>query len=89
VSSSEPGHPVMELDRSASTLLDVLVETGHLDEKSLERVNDLLLDVNTPDGLIRAPDLRRVVADVLFDALEEMDPESRRVVETEWPLLFH
>ena len=47
--SAESGHPVMELDRSASTLLDVLVEAGHLDEKSLERVNDSLLDVEAAE----------------------------------------
>ena len=79
----------MELDRGASTLLDVMVEAGHLDEKSLERVNDGLLDVQTPDGIIGVEQLRRVVADVLFDALEEMDSDSRRVIEAEWPLLFH
>ena len=85
----EGGHPVMELDRSASTLLDVLVEAGHLDERSLEKVNDLLLDVRTTDGIIGAAQLRQIVADVMFDALEDMDPESRRVIEAEWPLIFH
>ena len=88
-SPSEMGHPVMELDRTASTLLDVMVEAGHLDEKSLERVNDGLLDVQSTDGIIGVQQLRRVVAEVLFDALEEMDPDSRRVIEAEWPLLFH
>ena len=86
---SEMSHPVMELDRTASTLLDVMVEAGHLNEKSLERVNDGLLDVQSTDGIIGVQQLRRVVAEVLFDALEEMDPDSRRVIEAEWPLLFH
>lgn len=86
---SEVRHPVMELDRAASTLLDVMVEAGHLDEKSLEQVNDALLDVLTPDGIIGLEQLRRVVAEVLFDALEVMDPDSRRVIESEWPLLFY
>ena len=65
----EGGHPVMELDRSASTLLDVLVEAGHLDERSLEKVNDLLLDVQTTDGIIGAAQLRQIVAEVMITAV--------------------
>lgn len=85
----EAAHTVYELDREASAFLDVLVEAGHLDEKMLEQVNDRLLDLSPDSGIITGQDLRRVAAEVLFDAMEEMPAEARRVLETEWPLLFH
>ncbi len=80
---------VFELDRAASAFLDVLVEAGHLDEALLEKVNDRLLDLSPDTGIITGAELRRVAAEVLFDAMETLPMEQQRVLETEWPLLFH
>lgn len=85
----EPASTIYELDREASAFLDVLVEAGHLDEKLLEQVNDRLLDLSPETGIISSQALRRVAAEILFDAMESMPDEVRRVLETEWPLLFH
>lgn len=87
--SAEPAHAVCQLDREASMLLDVLVEAGHLDEKSLEKVNDRLLDLSPESGIITGQQLRGIAAEVLFDAMEELPDEIRRAMEQEWPLLFH
>ncbi len=85
----QPANQVYELDRDASAFLDVLVESGHLDEALLERVNDRLLDLSPENGIISGADLRRVAAEVLFDAMESMGAEQKRVLEVEWSLLFY
>lgn len=87
--ASEPASQIFELDREASAFLDVLVEAGHLDEALLDRVNDRLLDLTPEDGIIVGASLRRIAAEVLFEAMDDMPDEARRVLETEWPLLFH
>jgi hypothetical protein len=86
---TQPANQVYELDRDASAFLDVLVESGHLDEALLERVNDRLLDLSPESGIISGADIRRVAAEILFDAMEGMGVEQKRVLELEWSLLFH
>ena len=77
---SQPPGPdrLVDLDPSASTLLDVLVEAGHLDDPMLDQVNDLLLDERPPGGLIDLRTMRRVVATVLFDHEHRVDPELKQ-----------
>ena len=43
-----PFPPIIELDSSASTLLDALVDLGHLDEPTLEKVNHVLSTIDKP-----------------------------------------
>ena len=89
-----PFPPIIELDSRASTLLDVLVDVGHLDETSLEQVNHVLSAIEKPlnqHGMaaISATDVRRVAAMALFDLAPNMDGEARRMIEREWGLLFY
>ena len=89
-----PFPPIIELDSRASTLLDVLVDIGHLDETSLEQVNQVLSAIEKPlnqHGMaaITATDVRRVAAMALFDRVPSMDGEARRMIEREWGLLFY
>ena len=89
-----PFPPIIELDSRASTLLDVLVDVGHLDETSLEQVNHVLSAIEKPlnqHGMaaISATDVRRVAAMALFDRAPNMDGEARRMIEREWGLLFY
>ncbi|MFM2248557.1 MAG: hypothetical protein RL071_4632 [Pseudomonadota bacterium] len=79
---------LVDLDPAASTLLDILVEAGHLDDPMLDQVNDLLLDQQPHGGVIDLQAMRRVVASVLFDHEERLDPELKRILEAEWGLLF-
>jgi hypothetical protein len=83
-----PTHRLLDLDVQASTLLDVLVEAGHLDDDLLEEVNDRLLDQRPDSGLIDLAIMRRVVATVLFEREDKLDPELKRIVDQEWGLLF-
>ena len=48
MSTPIPFPPIIELDTRASTLLDVLVDLGHLDETSLEQVNNVLSAIDKP-----------------------------------------
>ena len=80
---------ILQLDENASAMLDLLVELGHLDEKLLADVNDRLLDLKIPDGKISADDVRRVVAELVFDQMDTMEPEFRMMLESEWGMLFH
>ena len=89
-----PFPPIIELDSRASTLLDVLVDVGHLDETSLEQVNHVLSAIEKPlnqHGMaaISATDVRRVAAMALFDRAPNMDGEARRMIERDWGLLFY
>ena len=88
-----PFPPIIELDSKASTLLDVLVDLGHLDETALEQVNHVLSSVDKPlnqHGMaaITVDDVRRIAAMTLFDRTPNMDGEARRMIEREWGLLF-
>lgn len=80
---------VLQLDRNASALLDLLVELGHLDEKLLTEVNDHLLNLHKPDGQITVDDVRRTVAIVIFDAYDTLPSEFQYMLEAEWGVLFH
>ncbi len=79
---------VMEVEPAASQLLDVLVELGHLDDHMLNLVNDRLLDLSPLGGIITLQDVRRVVAEVLFEQEGTFDPEFMRLINQEWGLLF-
>ena len=80
---------ILQLDENASAMLDLLVELGHLDEKLLAAVNDHLLDLKIPDGKVSADDVRRVVAELVFDQMDTMENDFRLVLESEWGMLFH
>ena len=89
-----PFPPIFELDSRASALLDVLVDLGHLDEASLDRVNQVLASIDKPlnengMALITFEDVRRVASMALFERLPHLDGEARRMVEREWGLLFY
>ncbi|RME27408.1 MAG: hypothetical protein D6798_04620 [Deltaproteobacteria bacterium] len=78
-------------------MLDLLVELGHLDDRLLQIVNDRLLDLTPapgPEGTgpvhpIDLATLKRVAAQVIQENIDDADPEYRRALEREWPLLFH
>ena len=89
-----PFPPIYELDSRASALLDVLVDLGHLDEASLDRVNQVLSGMDKPlneQGMatISMDDVRRVAAMAMFERLPALDGEARRMLEREWGLLFY
>jgi hypothetical protein len=87
--STPPRPAVLELDRDASLLLDLLVEVGHLDDAALDRVNDRLLDVQARAGTLDLQAVRRVAAEVIFESRPPSDPDARRDLDVEWSLLFH
>ena len=94
MSTPIPFPPIIELDSSASALLDVLVDLGHLDEQSLEKVNQVLSTIEKPlneHGMatISLQDMRRVAAMALFERTPQLDGEARRMIEREWGLLFY
>ena len=94
VTQPTPFPPIFELDSRASTLLDVLVDLGHLDETSLDQVNQVLASIDKPlneHGMatITLNDVRRVASMALFERLPKLDGEARRMIEREWGLLFY
>ena len=94
VSQPTPFPPILELDTRASALLDALVDLGHLDEASLERVNQVLSSIEKPldqHGMaaISFEDVRRVASMALFERLPHLDGDARRMVEREWGFLFY
>lgn len=80
--------PVLDLTPSASRFLDIVVELAHLDEPALAEVNDRLLDAQGVDGAVGLDELRRVVAVVIDERMDSLEPNQRILVEKEWPALF-
>lgn len=79
---------VLSLDPEGAAFLDLLVDLGHLDEKLLGLMNDRLLDLENPDGVVRCADVKRVAAQLIDEHLADADPEYQRTLESEWSLLF-
>ena len=87
MSKPVPFPPIIELDARASALLDVLVDLGHLDEASLERVNQVLASIEKPlnEHGIAALDAMMFGESRpwLFERVSELDGEARRMIERE------
>ncbi len=81
---------VLELSPAASRMLDALVDLAHLDDRMLDQVSDRMLD--EPPGPSRALDLqavRRIVAIVLDENRDRLTSDQQRLIDQEWPALFH
>lgn len=89
--SPRPAPPdVLQLSPAASRMLDALVDLAHLDDRMLDQVNDRLLDAPPgTDGLVDLQTVRRIVALVLDEHRERLTEDQRRLVDQEWPALFH
>ena len=80
---------VIEVDAAGSALLDLLVELGHLEEPRLTQLNERLFALEPEGGVLSVAEVKRVAALVISEHLDDMDAEQRRVLDKEWPLLFH
>jgi len=86
LSEAEPTR-LAQLSANATRFINVLRAVGYLDDLSEEQVLDLAMDENSGD--IGLDEIRRHVAAVMFDRQFEMDPETLRLLEEEWRLVFH
>lgn len=75
------------LSEDATRFMNVLRAVGYLDDHTEEHVLDLAMAENSGD--ISLDEVRRHVAAVMFDRQFEMDPETLRLLEEEWRLVFH
>jgi len=76
-----------QLSEDATRFINVLRAVGYLDDLSEEQVLDLATAENSGD--IGLDEIRRHVAVVIFERQFEMDPETLRLLEEEWRLVFH
>jgi len=76
-----------QLSPDATRFINVLRAVGYLDDMSEEQVLDFAMAENRGD--IGLDEIRRHVAVVMFDRQFEMDPETLRLLEEEWRLVFH
>ena len=83
-----PSSHVLTLDPAASSFLDMMVDLGHLDERMLSTLNDQLLELVADDGHVPLEEIRRLVATLVFEHMDETEPEYKRMLEGEWSLLF-
>ncbi len=79
---------VLDVLPKGSTFLDFMVELGHLNENLVQKINQKLLRIRTIDGQISLDDVRRIVAEVLFENMDELEPGARKLLKKEWPLFF-
>ena len=70
------------------SVLDLLVDLGHLDERMLSDLNDRLLELAPEDGQLSIDVVRRIVATLIFEHYDETEPEYKRMLDGEWTLLF-
>ncbi len=81
------GARMAQLSEDATRFMNVLRAVGYLDAHSEEHVLDLAMAENPGD--IGLDEIRRHVAVVMFERQFEMDPETLRLLEEEWRLVFH
>lgn len=79
---------VLDLSPEASRFLDIVVELAHLNDAMLQEVNDRMLDAQATDGRVGLPELRRVVAMVLDERFDSLQPDQQTLMRKEWPILF-
>lgn len=79
---------VLNLDAAGGAFLDLLVDLGHLDDKLLAMMNDRLLDLDPPGGVVGVDEVRRVAAELIDEHRGDADPEYQRSLELEWGFLF-
>jgi len=80
-------HRIAQLSEAATRFINVLRAVGYLDDASEEQVLDLAMAETSSD--IGLDEIRRHVAVVMFERQFEMDPETLRLLEEEWRLVFH
>ena len=86
---------VAQLSEQATRFLNVLRNLGYLDDSLEDEVLDLLMvevaerEAGEPPRNIELDDLRQHVATVLFDRQHELAPETLRLLEEEWRVVFH
>jgi len=81
------GTRMAQLSEDATRFMNVLRAVGYLDDQSEEHVLDLAMAENPGD--IGLDEIRRHVAVVMFERQFEMEPETLRLLEEEWHLVFH
>jgi len=86
-SEQVPPARLAHLSEDATRFINVLRAVGYLDHVSEEQVLDLAMEENPGD--IGLDEIRRHVAVVMFERQFEMDPETLRLLEEEWRLVFH
>ncbi len=82
-----PSYRIAQLSPAATRFINVLCAVGYLDDSSEEQVLDLAMAESNGD--IGLDEIRRHVAVVMFERQFEMDPETLRLLEEEWRLVFH
>ena len=87
---------VAQLSDEATRFLNTLRDLGYLDEGLEDEVLDGVMAELPADEFvlgarpnIELEDLRPHVATVLFDRQSELAPETLRLLEAEWRLVFH
>lgn len=81
------GLDVAQLSEDATRFLNVLRDLGYLDDEMEDEVLDSLMA--ECGGNVGLDELRRHVAIVLFDRQYELEPETLRLLEEEWRVVFH
>ena len=82
-----PSVRMAHLSEDATRFMNMLRAVGYLDDHTEEYVLDLAMAENKGD--ISLDEVRRHVATVMFERQFEMDPETLRLLEEEWRLVFH
>ena len=81
------GIKITQLTDDATRFLNALRALGYLDDDLEDEVLDRVVEEGVQPVTLDV--VRRHVATVLFDRQYELDPDTLRLLEEEWRLVFH
>ena len=71
-----------------SRFLDLLYDLGYLNERLLQKINHRLLNDELSRESFSLDDIRKITAEIIFENLSDLQPESRKMLLKEWKYLF-
>jgi hypothetical protein len=80
----------LDMEPRASDFIELLRDLGHLDDATMERLTDSILEARNASAppMVTYDEVRLAAATLLFDAESTMRPESRDLLGAEWNRLF-
>ena len=81
-------HNILNVLPRASGFLDLLYDLGFLNDQLLRKINERLLQEQPQEDFFSFDDIRRIAAEVIFDNISSLKPETQKTLLHEWGYLF-
>ena len=82
-------HSILNVLPKGSGFLDLLYDLGYLNDQLLRKINKRLLEEQPTDDFFTLDDIRRIAADIIFENISSLKPETQKTLHKEWGYLFN